>query len=153
MSISKSVILILLLAFVSGCTTSLPVTNTGTPNEYVVVARNSASVFSSLEEAQKEAESKAMFYCTGMGKVYVKKYSLDRPMAIAQVPESSLYFTCKKEGAIGNAPNQQVFDKVVRPESSKDMYTELTKLDELRKKGIISEAEFEAQKKKILNAN
>ena len=30
-------------------------------------------------------------------------------------------------------------------------YAELTRLDDLRKKGIITEAEFEAQKKKILN--
>lgn len=39
------------------------------------------------------------------------------------------------------------------PEKSVDIYGELIKLDELRKKGIISEAEFEAQKKKILNGN
>lgn len=32
-------------------------------------------------------------------------------------------------------------------------YVELTKLDDLRKKGIISDAEFEAQKKKILDGN
>jgi hypothetical protein len=35
-----------------------------------------------------------MNYCRGLGKVYVKKYVIDRPMAIAQVPESNLYFTC-----------------------------------------------------------
>lgn len=32
-------------------------------------------------------------------------------------------------------------------------YVELTRLDDLRKKGIISDAEFEAQKKKILDGN
>ena len=32
-----------------------------------------------------------------------------------------------------------------------DIYAELVKLDDLRKKGIITEAEFEAQKKKILS--
>jgi membrane protease subunit (stomatin/prohibitin family) len=32
----------------------------------------------------------------------------------------------------------------------KDIYVELEKLDSLRKKGIITEAEFDAQKKKIL---
>ena len=138
------------LILVSACTTSLPVANTGTPNEYVVVARNSASVFSSLEEAQKEAESKAMAYCTGLGKVYVKKYSLDRPMALGQIPESSLFFSCKKESDVDNEVKHQATDKAIQPESSKDIYSELTKLDELRKKGIISEAEFEAQKKKIL---
>lgn len=33
---------------------------------------------------------------------------------------------------------------------SQDAYTELLKLDDLRKKGIITEAEFEAQKQKLL---
>jgi len=33
-----------------------------------------------------------------------------------------------------------------------DLYMEITKLDELRKKGLITDAEFEAQKQKLLNA-
>ena len=39
-----------------------------------------------------------------------------------------------------------------RDESAKqrDLYTELTKLDDLRKKGILSGAEFDAEKKKLL---
>lgn len=38
-------------------------------------------------------------------------------------------------------------DETERP---KDVYTELLKLDDLRKRGIITEAEFDAQKKKLL---
>jgi hypothetical protein len=38
-----------------------------------------------------------------------------------------------------------------QPKVSKDVYAELLKLDDLRQKGIVSEAEFEAQKKKLLN--
>ena len=38
-------------------------------------------------------------------------------------------------------------------EKTKDVYTELIKLDDLKKKGIISELEFETQKKKLLNEN
>jgi hypothetical protein len=42
-----------------------------------------------------------------------------------------------------------------REESDKkpDLYTELTKLDDLRKKGLITDAEFESQKQKLLNAS
>jgi hypothetical protein len=36
------------------------------------------------------------------------------------------------------------------PEKFKDMYGMLLKLDELKKKEIISEAEFQLQKKKLL---
>lgn len=35
----------------------------------------------------------------------------------------------------------------------KDLYAELIKLDDLRKKGIISDAEFEAQKTKLMSGN
>jgi hypothetical protein len=34
---------------------------------------------------------------------------------------------------------------------SLDLYTELTKLDDLRKKGIITDEEFEIEKAKVLN--
>ena len=40
-----------------------------------------------------------------------------------------------------------------KSENTKDVYTELIKLDDLRKKGIITEEEFEAQKKKLLEGN
>lgn len=36
---------------------------------------------------------------------------------------------------------------------SSDLYSELLKLDDLRKRGIISDAEFEAQKAKLLRSN
>jgi hypothetical protein len=39
------------------------------------------------------------------------------------------------------------------PEKKKDIYAELIKLDDLRKRGIITDAEFEAQKKKLLEGN
>ena len=35
----------------------------------------------------------------------------------------------------------------------RDIYGELIKLDDLHKKGIITDAEFEAQKQKILSGN
>lgn len=41
-------------------------------------------------------------------------------------------------------------DQTDRP---KDIYAELLKLDDLRKRGILSETEFEAQKKKLLSDN
>jgi hypothetical protein len=45
--------------------------------------------------------------------------------------------------------NVRTEDKIIT-KGDTDLYTELTKLDELRKNGIITEEEFEAQKKKVL---
>ena len=38
-------------------------------------------------------------------------------------------------------------------EIGKDIYAELLKLDDLKKKGILSDTEFESQKKKLLGEN
>src|SRR5208282_3458613 len=38
-------------------------------------------------------------------------------------------------------------------EHPKDIYSELIKLDDLRKRGILTQEEFEAQKTKLLNEN
>lgn len=56
---------------------------------------------------------------------------------------------------LGKSPDTvvEVKDRRAPPReasNSKDLYSELTKLDDLRKRGILSEAEFEAQKKKLL---
>jgi hypothetical protein len=48
-----------------------------------------------------------------------------------------------------NQPPPVIIDKSAVP---KDVHAELVKLDELRQKNIISEAEFAAQKKKVLDA-
>lgn len=50
-------------------------------------------------------------------------------------------------------PNQPTPVIIDQTKPSKDTHAELLKLDELRQKNIISEAEFEAQKKKILDTN
>lgn len=55
-------------------------------------------------------------------------------------------------------PTQRVeVDKTVRDVSpqnqNKDLYTELKKLKDLKDSGVITDAEFEAQKKKLLSAN
>jgi outer membrane protein assembly factor BamE (lipoprotein component of BamABCDE complex) len=42
-------------------------------------------------------------------------------------------------------------DSKVKIDDSGDLYTELKKLDELKKQGIITEQEFETQKKKLLD--
>lgn len=44
-------------------------------------------------------------------------------------------------------------DTKTQPEKPRDTYAELIKLDDLRKRSIISEAEFEAEKKKLLDGN
>lgn len=66
-------------------------------------------------------------------------------------PESTLYFECVVLG-------QEASVKRAQPKNEADaqqsgfIYSELTKLDELRKKGLLTEVEFEAQKQKLLGS-
>ena len=137
-------ILLLTCAFtIGGCTSSIPVKPTGTANEYVVVARNMASVFSSLELAQKESETKAMEYCTGMGRNYVKKYAIDRPMAIAQAPESTLYFTCASKDGIASP-------QAVMTNDTSNALKKLEDLSAMLTKGLITQQEYNTKKQEIL---
>ena len=50
-------------------------------------------------------------------------------------------------------PNQPTPVVIEQAASPKDVHAELLKLDELKQKKIITDAEFEAQKKKILEAS
>jgi hypothetical protein len=90
----RKVVLIFGSLALTACTSSIPVTSTGKDGEYVVVGRNMAGPLSSLQAAQEEAVEKATEACNKMGKKYQKLYAIDRPMAIGQAPESTLYFTC-----------------------------------------------------------
>ena len=90
----KTYFIALLLPLLSACTSSLAVMATGKEGEFVSVGRNMAGPFSSLELAQEEAKNNAIETCEKMGKKYKKLYAIDRPMAVAQAPESTLYFTC-----------------------------------------------------------
>lgn len=122
----KAGIAIMSISFLAACTSSLPIMTTAVPGEHLVIARNSGSIFSSLEEAQKEAITQAMNYCQGLGKVYSKRYVVDRPMAVGQVPESSLYFNCIDPIKVTGKDADKGMDKTVKsPESIKKTCTEL----------------------------
>lgn len=91
----KKIIAFFVIGLLAGCgTKSLPVAHTGVEGEYVVVASHYMSFGSSIEIAQQEAIDKAKEACGKMGKSYEKKYSIDRPLGIGQVPESTLFFKC-----------------------------------------------------------
>jgi hypothetical protein len=68
------------------------------------------------------------------------------------IPVQAAIMTKRSDGkrSADSTSNIRVQDQ---QERSKDLYTELIKLDELRNRGILTEDEFTSQKKKILNSN
>jgi hypothetical protein len=83
-----------IVILLAGCSGNMPISAAGGPNEYVVVRRHLAGPFSSLAIAKREAREDATEHCKKMGMAFAEKYSIDRPIDFAQVPETTLFFTC-----------------------------------------------------------
>jgi len=133
----------LLFPILSACTSSLAVVATGNEGEYLSIGRNMAGPFSSLELAQVEANKNATEFCDKMGLRYKKKYAIDRPMAVGQAPESSLYFTCIDPKNLGRPVAES---GPIKPSIS----DEIQKLFVLKEKGVLTDSEFQTAKRKLL---
>lgn len=77
----------------AACNTLVPISQTGNPNEYVVVERDTGP-FSNIASTKEEATRRAIEHCKNMDKQFVEKYSIDRPRNFGQFPDATLFFTC-----------------------------------------------------------
>ena len=137
---------------ISGCGTNMPIQKTGNANEYVL-NRDDKSPFGNLPSVKRAVSIDASRFCEAMNKKSVEKYSIDKERAIMVWPESTLYFECVDQMQDSDMAAKK--DTRTKDESQKSstVYSELIKLDELRKKGILTESEFDVQKKKLLSGN
>lgn len=137
------------IAVLTGCGTNMPAQKTGNPDEFVI-NRDDKSPLGNLPSLKKAVSSDAASFCSSMGKKFVEKYSIDKERAAFVWPETTLYFECKTEGLAQAISTQS--DRKSDAQRSSGTYDNLLKLDDLRKREIITEAEFEDEKKKLLNA-
>jgi hypothetical protein len=128
----------------------MPAQKTGNSNEYVI-NRDDKSPFGSLSGVKAAVAGDAAKFCLALNKRFLEKYSIDKERAVLVWPETTLYFECvdpttkiAETGALPKVANET--------QRSTRLYEDLLKLDELRKKGVITEAEFDAEKKKLLSA-
>ncbi len=105
-----------------------------------IFARNTAK----LKAQAREAAAK---FCASQGK-QLKVVSLtdEKPFYGVDFIKAKIVFKALDAGD----PELGADKTAEKPADSSDMYTELIKLDELRKKGILTDDEFKAEKKKIL---
>ena len=151
-----------LLLLASGCVSS-DVISAG-PDTYMVSASGAGFATAGVRE---KVYQNANDFCAARGLVMVPVSFKARPGALGQHPPSAdLIFRALKPGdpAIGRpdltgddealAATQRI--KVsIKDESKKepqaDTFTELLKIDDLRKRGILTEEEFQARKRKLLD--
>lgn len=152
----------LLSAFIIGCAANSGVTTIG--KDTYLVSRQAATGFSGLGNLKAEVFQEASQFCERSGKnlQVVSTHETAPPYIFGNFPKAEIQFMCleEKDAELGRPKLRREPSSVIEIKSETkskveaapgtDVYNELIKLDELRKKGIISESEFETQKKKIL---
>ena len=154
--------LILLLV---GCASNSGVTSIG--KDTYMVSRQAATGFSGSGNLKAEAFREASEHCERMGKSLqvVSTHEATPPYVFGNFPKAEVQYMCLASGDVDlNRPKlKKVADTTIEvksetriktePAMSSDYYAELVKLDDLRKRGIITDVEFDTQKKKLLGKN
>ncbi len=141
------------------------------PDTYMLYREDHAGIFGSASSLKAGVIRDANEFAASQGKVAIPISSRDKPMGSGPAQWASFEYQFrvvdKNDPEVRRTSLVPRADVVVektekvsaevrtKDEStkSKDVYAELIKLDDLRKRGILNEAEFEAQKKKLLNDN
>jgi hypothetical protein len=141
------------------------------PNTYIVT-RQAATGFSGAGTLKADAISEAAKFCAAQGKVLkvVAVTEAQPPYIFGNFPKAEVVFKALNPGdpeltsqseydasgtqvRVGSSlvDRSEVKVSVEHPDDE-DIYTKLEKLDELRKKGILSEEEFQKEKERLLKA-
>jgi hypothetical protein len=155
---------LLTIAFVSPAKAGKPEFVQVSPGVYMVTVKNYAGVFANAATTKRKAILAANEFAEskGMQAVPVNLESVPARPGPGGWPYVEYQFRLVPKGAtdtIGLRPDAAVRMEVsgapqapapMPPAAKPDLYGELLKLDDLRKRGLLTEAEFETQKAKLL---
>ena len=145
----------------SGATTSKR--ETLNENTFAITRTATTGFDRDAEKFKREAQEDAAKYCADEGKVMkVVAITADRPHFGGGHTSAKIVFQALEAGdplltaavpatnaASGPGPNMGPAPGQL-PTYAGDLYAELLKLDDLRKRGLLSDKEFESEKKKLL---
>lgn len=164
----KILLLVVLCLLLTGCAN--PGIVKTSPNTYMISREDHGGIFGNAARMKANVISNANDFAESQGKVVVPISTNERPMrpwvpagwatieyqfkiVDKNDPEARGASLIPKSNVIINKPEKVSADILSKDLSEKqpDLYADLMKLDDLRKKGLITDAEFEAQKKILLN--
>ena len=162
----KRILLAVAAATLIGCATApaVPMGN----DTYMISQTSAGGVFRSMSSLKTEVIEHANAFAASKGKVAVPIAGKEAPAYPGHMPSFEYQFRLVDKNdprAEGGAliPRADVVMDVhnaapatpanATPEASRDVYTKLLQLDDLRKRGIITESEFETQKAKLLSGS
>ena len=125
-------------------------------NTYSITVKATHKFTRNTEKLKEQAMAAATQFCAKEGKqLKVVSAKEDKSMyLVGSFPQVVLTFQALSPGdpALGTVPGAAEVRPVPPPPMNADVLTsELTKLDNLRKKGLLTDEEFAAAKKKLLD--
>lgn len=159
-----AIVWLLTILILSGCATS-EIVPIGT-NSYLISQTSAGGMFKSMSSLKVEVIQRANKFAEAKGKIAIPISSKETPSRPGQMPNFEYQFKLVDKDdpeAIGTSLSRSadlIIDtthtsKTVDSESkavgeNKELYHALLRLEELRKRGLLSEAEFLLEKKKLL---
>jgi len=147
------------LAGCAGTTSTLPTAN----NTYTITRQAGSGLDRDTDALEDQVKDSAAQFCASRGKqLKIVSLTANKPLFLTGYATATIVFKALDAGdpeltASGPAPVASVEAPPAAPAApavapmSGDLYTQLTKLDELRKKGILTDEEFQSEKKKVLS--
>lgn len=156
------------LVFALAACTTADIVPMGT-DIYMISQTSAGGIFTNMGTLKSEVIQRANAFAEGRGKVAIPVAAKEQPPFPGRMPNYEYQFRLVDRndprasgGGLIKTPDMVIENRgqastvVVNPPSTEaratDVYTELLKLDDLRKRGIVSEAEFDAQKKRLLES-
>jgi len=152
----------MLVVGLAGCATTAPIAMGN--DTYMISQTSAGGLFKSMGSLKSEVITRANAFAASKGKVAVPVAATESPAIPGrQMPNFEYQFQLVDSAdprASGGSlvPRADTVIEVhspsparaTTPSSTKDVYTELLKLDDLKKRGLITDAEFSAEKAKLL---
>ena len=139
------------------------------PDTYMLTRTDKGGIFGNASAMKADVIREATTFAEQQGKVAIPLSTKETPMRPGQFASFEYQFRVvdphdPEARRTSLTPRADVvIEKIEKVDANlktkdetpkaKDVYAELVKLDELRKRGILTEAEFEEQKRKLLAGN
>jgi hypothetical protein len=136
------------------------------PDTYMLSRADRAGVFGNPAAMKTEVIQEANTFAESMGKIAVPITANEVPIGLGRLATFEYQFRVvdkndpeARGAALVSRPNAFIektdknsedVKKNGQTERSKDVYADLIKIDDLRKRGILTDAEFETQKRNLL---
>jgi hypothetical protein len=118
-----------------------------TEDTYLIKRSDKAGIFGNAIEMRDEVLREADAFAAGKGKVAEEVILNEIPVGMGRLAKVEYTFRLVDPESVSEMPAPRA------DEGTKDTYTEILKLDDLRQRGLITDEEYEAEKRELLHNN